>query len=59
MQNQLDESLSRKVNGAKRPVGIPTVGDRIIQAATKRILEPIFEQKFIVVMDSVQFVVLT
>lgn len=36
-----------KADGTKRPLGIPTVGDRIIQAATKRILEPIFEQKFL------------
>jgi group II intron reverse transcriptase/maturase len=36
-----------KVDGTKRPLGIPTVEDRILQAATKRILEPIFEQKFL------------
>lgn len=36
-----------KVDGSKRPLGIPTVEDRILQAATKRILEPIFEQKFL------------
>lgn len=36
-----------KDDGTKRPLGIPTVEDRIIQAATKRILEPIFEQKFL------------
>lgn len=36
-----------KADGTKRSLGIPTVGDRIIQAATKRILEPIFEQKFL------------
>jgi RNA-directed DNA polymerase len=36
-----------KADGSKRPLGIPTVGDRTIQAATKRILEPIFEQKFL------------
>src|SRR4051812_3423048 len=34
-------------DGTKRPLGIPTVEDRILQAATKRILEPIFEQKFL------------
>ncbi|WP_045522570.1 group II intron reverse transcriptase/maturase, partial [Neobacillus niacini] len=36
-----------KADGSKRPLGIPTVVDRIVQAATKRILEPIFEQKFL------------
>jgi RNA-directed DNA polymerase len=36
-----------KADGSKRPLGIPTIGDRTIQAATKRILEPIFEQKFL------------
>lgn len=36
-----------KADGTKRPLGIPTVEDRVLQAATKRILEPIFEQKFL------------
>ena len=36
-----------KADGSKRPLGIPTVEDRILQASTKRILEPIFEQKFL------------
>ena len=35
-----------KNDGSKRPLGIPTVGDRVVQAATKRILEPIFDVKF-------------
>jgi RNA-directed DNA polymerase len=35
-----------KSDGSQRPLGIPTVGDRVVQAATKRILEPIFETKF-------------
>lgn len=38
-----------KADGSERPLGIPTVRDRIVQAATRRILEPIFEEKF---MDS-------
>jgi group II intron reverse transcriptase/maturase len=35
-----------KADGKKRPLGIPTVRDRIVQAATKLILEPIFEADF-------------
>jgi len=35
-----------KSDGTKRPLGIPTVVDRIVQAAAKRVLEPIFETKF-------------
>ena len=36
-----------KSDGTKRPLGIPTVEDRIVQAAVKRKLEPIFEKKFL------------
>lgn len=32
-----------KANGGERPLGIPTVKDRIVQMATLLILEPIFE----------------
>jgi RNA-directed DNA polymerase len=32
--------------GKKRPLGIPTVADRVVQAALKNILEPIFEADF-------------
>src|SRR5690606_3688433 len=32
-----------KADGTQRPLGIPTVGDRVVQAATRRILEPIYE----------------
>ncbi len=35
-----------KVDGRKRPLGIPTVRDRVVQAATKLVLEPIFEVGF-------------
>ena len=35
-----------KPDGRKRPLGIPTVRDRIVQTATKLILEPIFEADF-------------
>src|SRR3989338_10088270 len=35
-----------KDNGKYRPLGIPTIKDRIVQQATKNVLEPIFECKF-------------
>ena len=35
-----------KADGKQRPLGIPTVRDRVVQAATKLILEPIFEADF-------------
>jgi RNA-directed DNA polymerase len=35
-----------KSNGKMRQLGIPTVADRIVQAAAKLILEPIFEADF-------------
>lgn len=35
-----------KPRGGKRPLGIPTVRDRVVQAAAKIVLEPIFEADF-------------
>jgi group II intron reverse transcriptase/maturase len=35
-----------KRDGGKRPLGIPTVRDRVVQAAAKLVLEPIFEADF-------------
>ena len=36
-----------KPDGSKRPLGIPTVKDRVAQQATKIVLEPIFEADFL------------
>jgi len=36
-----------KSDGKQRPLGIPTVKDRIVQTAIKMVIEPIFEQEFL------------
>jgi RNA-directed DNA polymerase len=38
--------MVKKENGGERPLGIPTVRDRIAQTVCKMILEPIFEADF-------------
>jgi RNA-directed DNA polymerase len=35
-----------KVDGRQRPLGIPTVRDRVVQQACKLVIEPIFEANF-------------
>jgi RNA-directed DNA polymerase len=36
----------RKADGGQRGLGIPAVRDRVVQAAAKAVLEPIFEAQF-------------
>jgi RNA-directed DNA polymerase len=38
--------MIEKAGGGERPLGIPTIRDRVVQTATKLILEPIFEADF-------------
>ena len=35
-----------KPNGKQRPLGIPTIGDRIVQQACKIVIESVFEANF-------------
>jgi RNA-directed DNA polymerase len=35
-----------KADGTQRPLGIPTVRDRIVQGALRQVIEPIFEKQF-------------
>ncbi len=39
--------LIPKPDGSKRPLGIPTIRDRVVQMATKTVIEPIFEADFV------------
>lgn len=35
-----------KLGGGQRPLGIPTVRDRVVQNALRKVIEPIFEREF-------------
>ena len=36
-----------KPDGRKRPLGIPTVGDRVVQQAAVQVIGPLFEPRFL------------
>jgi len=39
--------IAKPGSNAKRPLGIPTVRDKVVQTALKMVIEPIFEREFV------------
>ena len=46
VKEELSKPMIPKPDGSERPLGIPTVKDRIVQMATKIAIEPVFEADF-------------
>lgn len=46
-QSVLRTYIPKADGRGRRPLGIPTIADRVVQAALRNVIEPIFERKFI------------
>lgn len=40
-------TIPKRIGGGQRPLGVPAVRDRVVQAATAAVLQPIFEADFL------------